>query len=171
MKKIIIILLSVLFISCGDSQPSDIIEAEKTEKGSWIFDSSLKKNVQKEEVYYLISPTLRQSFYFAQKRGDRKVSVALSIMCIVAAVSIFVLAILNRGPEFIHNSTIFSIIQFLLLVSALSFYLNKPLGIRWNNDKWIKKEVYDKAMESGSTKPIWDSLENNYLIIEGAFKK
>ena len=41
-----------------------------------------------------------------------------------------------------------------------------PGEIKWNNDKWVKKEVYLKTIEeAGSTQPIWDSLETNNLII------
>ena len=162
-------LLSFMFSSCSSSAPDNKINAQRSEPVGWVYDSTQGKNIQTEQVYYLLSPTLKQSFYFADKRSDRKVNVFLSIFCIVLFVVIFVLNIKNRGPEFLQNGYFFAIAQFVILVAALSFFLSKPLGIRWNNEKWVKKEVYEKAMQTGSTKPIWDSLQTNCFIIDGPY--
>lgn len=170
MKNFIILLLSLFLItSCGNPTPDDKIQGKKTEAGAWVFDSTLGKNVQKEEVYYLISPTLKQSFYFAEQRPDRKIKVFVSIFFLVLFIVIFWLNKTDIGPEFLQNGYFFGFAQFAILVTAFSFFLNDPLAIRWNNDKWIKKEVWEQTMQGGTSRPIWDSLENNCLIIDGPY--
>lgn len=170
MKKIITILFSsFVFLSCSSPTPDDTILAEKVEKGSWVFDSTLNKNVQKDETYYLLSPTMKQSFYYASKRGDRKLLVGLSLVCLTLAVVTFLFTKSNRGPEFLQNGLSSNLLMFVFLAGALALYLDKPLEIRWNNEKWVTKQVYEKAMETGSTKPIWDSLETNCQVIDGPY--
>lgn len=172
MKNLLFLIFGLfLMASCTTSaEPDNKILGMKTEPGGWIFDSTLQKNIQKQEVYYLVSPTLKQSFYFAEKRADRKIHVFLSIFFFCLFIVIFYLNLTDKGPEFLQNGYFFGFAQFAIIVAAFSFFLNQPLEIRWNNDKWVKKEVWEQSIKTtGSSKHIWDSLQNNCLIIGGPY--
>jgi hypothetical protein len=46
----------------------------------------------------------------------------------------------------------------------------QPSQIRWNNDKPFSKEHVNQVVkDSGSVKPIWDSLRKNCLIVGGPY--
>jgi hypothetical protein len=74
-------------------------------------------------------------------------------------------------PEYLDDKIlVFNTMLFIFLVGSVSLFMTHPIGIKWNNDKWIEKSVFDKTIEtSGSTQPIWDSLQNNCLIIDGPY--
>lgn len=175
MQKILLfIAIIITLISCkGNSAPSNEILAQQSEKTEWVWDSVQNKPVQAEQHYYLIAPTLKQGFYYANKRADRALQIIGSAILFILFLLVFAARILDptasKTPKFLLNSYIFHGIAFLLISFSLYFYLGSPLGVRWNNDKWVKKEVYEKAMQTGSTKPIWDSLESNCLIVEGPY--
>ena len=84
----------------------------------------------------------------------------------MVAIPVFVLKATDSKylPQSVDKFAIYLI--FVLLVAASFFLYSKPGDVRWNNNKWVNKQHYDKVIkEAGSTKPIWDSLENNCLII------
>lgn len=173
-KFLLFIAIIISLVSCkGNSIPSNEILAQQSEKTEWVWDSVQNKPVQAEQHYYLLAPTLNQGFYYANKRRDRILQLIGSAILFILFSLVFAARIIDptasKTPKFLLNSYIFHGIAFLLISFSLYFYLGSPLGVRWNNDKWVKKEVYEKAMQTGSTKPIWDSLESNCLIVEGPY--
>lgn len=173
-KFLLFITIIISLISCkGNSIPSNEILAQQSEKTEWVWDSVQNKPVQAEQHYYLLAPTLNQGFYYANKRADRILQLIGSAILFILFLLVFAARIIDptasKTPQFLLNSYIFHGLAFLLISFSLYFYLGSPLGVRWNNDKWVKKEVYEKAMQTGSTKPIWDSLESNCLIVEGPY--
>jgi hypothetical protein len=174
-KFLLFISIILALVSCkGNSNPSNEIIDQQSVKTDWVWDSVQNKPVQAEQHYYLIAPTLQQGFYYANKRADRTLQLIGSALLFILFVLVFAARIFDptasKTPKFLLNSYIFHGLAFLLISFSLYFYLGFPLGVRWNNDKWVKKEVYEKAMQTtGSTKPIWDSLESNCLIIDGPY--
>jgi hypothetical protein len=69
------------------------------------------------------------------------------------------------------NPTSFNLILFVLLAGSISSFKWQSSSIKWNNDKWVKKEVFDKAIqETGTTQPIWDSLRSECRIVFGPYE-
>jgi hypothetical protein len=177
MRKIITFIIAAVTLgACSgpDFKTDDRIQGTQTEKTDWVYDSTVGKPVQKEEVSYMISPTLQQSFYYASKRDDRTLHLILSVACLVVFLFAFFAKILDPTtsytPAFLANNYIANLLKFLALAFSAYFFLGNPVGVRWNNDKWVPKQTYDKAIkESGSTRPIWDSLEANCRIVDGPY--
>jgi hypothetical protein len=176
MRKIIFFISLIIgLISCsGNPNPNNDIIGKKTEQTTWVWDSAQNKYVMGEQTYYQIAPTLQQSFWYSNKRQDRWAQLLGSAVLFLLFLSIMLSRILDptasKTPKFLLNSYIFHGLAFLTISFSLYFYLGYPLGVRWNNDKWVKKEVYEKAIQTtGSTRPIWDSLESNCLIIDGPY--
>jgi len=170
MKKTIMVLS--LFVglglsSCSDA-PNDKVQAKKTELAEFKYDSTVKKQVQVSEEFVQISPTWGQSIDFAKQTKGFWSYLFLGILCLGLAVALTVLKSKNSRllPENIDKLAIPLI--FVLLAGCLLFIYSKPGEIKWNNDKWVKKQNFDLIIkDSGSTKPIWDSLRNNCLIVGG----
>lgn len=168
MKKTVI-LFFVLFwlgLSSCDETPNDKIEAVKTEFVGWKYDSTVKKPVQAFEDYVQIYPTWSQSINYAAKSKGFWISTIGGLLFLVLAIVLFVFKSTDSSllPESVDKFAIHLI--FVLLVAGSFFLYSKPGDVRWNNNKWVNKQHYDKVIkEAGSTKPIWDSLENNCLII------
>jgi hypothetical protein len=60
--------------------------------------------------------------------------------------------------------------MFILLVGGLASFFWQPSQIKWNNDKVLSKEHVEQVVkDSGSVKPIWDSLRKNCLIVGGPY--
>ena len=175
MKQIAVIF--AIFLSIGMSSgcitgvPDNQIHATKGEKGAWVTtpDSS---NVQQIDSFYLLQPTWSQAIDFANKRADNKyyviAGVILLLIFLIAGIGIF------RSAAWLPNWNGIKggIVMFILLAGGITFISANAYSIRWNNDKWISKEVYEQAIkDSGSTKPIWDSLEVHHLIVDGPYTK
>jgi len=170
MKQLLLIItfiLGTISMSSCSNQPDNAVHATKTEAAGWIVDKSVSENpIQKFDEYYQISPTWGQSISYAAKTDDFPVAVALGVVFIVGAVVLLMLK--SKDSKLISESVdkVVIYIAFVLLVAGLYAVYSKPGEIKWNNDKWVKKEIYDKTIkETGSTQPIWDSLEVNNLII------
>lgn len=171
MKKVIFLALVIFAMSCTKSADS-VIHGTKQEAGAWVYDSSFKKPVQVTDNFYLLSPTWGQSFDYASKRADRYLYVGLAVLLMGMAVFLVLSKAKDASwlPRFFDNNNIFNLALWLLLVSSISSFMAHPGGIRFNNDKWVNKIDYDKAIkESGSAQPIWDSLETNCLIVDGPY--
>lgn len=171
MKNYVLFFLSVvLFMSCKNS-PDNIIHDQRSEKGDWVYDSVAKTNVQKDVTYYKIAPTWGQASAFANQRGDRAFTIILGIIFLTVFVGLFVGQATDASwlPKVFENVNIFMGALFLSIVFSVYFFFGDASSVKWNNDKWIQKEVYDEAMKSGSTQPIWDSLQNNCLIVDGPY--
>ena len=171
MKHLFFILTVVLLSSCTTT-PDNIVHNEKTEPGSWTVNSVTGNVVQQHFTFYQIAPTWGQAFDYANKRADRPVKVFATIAFLLMFVVLFIGKAKEASwfPEILQNMILFNAVLFITLAAALGFYFSDPSGIKWNNDKWVSKEIYEKSIqETGSTKPIWDSLENNCLIVDGPY--
>jgi hypothetical protein len=168
MKKTAI-LLSMIFwlgLSSCDETPNDKVESIKTEFVGWKYDSTFKKPVQTFEESVQIYPTWSQSINYASKSKGFWLSTLAGLFFLLVALLIFALKATDSKylPQSVDKFSVY--IMFVFLVAASFFLYSKPGEVRWNNNKWVNKQHYDKVIkEAGSTKPIWDSLENNCLII------
>lgn len=173
MKKLMLVFFILIgMISCS-KDPDNKIHESKVEIGGFQYDSVSKKPVQVEEVYYKVSPTWGQAFDYASKRGDHVVYIVIGTLFLAAFIALFFGKSIDAKwlPKFLDNEILFGAALFLLLASSVTFLTTHASEVKWQNDKWIKMEVYDEAIEkTGSTQPIWDSLEVNHLIIGGAWK-
>jgi hypothetical protein len=172
MKQLLVLFSVLVFASCSTA-PDSKIHNQKLEKGGWVYDSNVSKPVQEEIEYVQIAPTWSQAFYYAGKRTDRPVTVGLAIILFVIFVALFYAKSSEASwfPKYLNDKMIiFNALLFLFLAGSVSIYMSHPSGIKWNNDKWIEKSVFDKTIqESGSTQPIWDSLENKCFIVDGPY--
>lgn len=174
MKKVLVSLFLVLafYLSSCSSTPDNIMHATKEEKGGWVYDSALKQPVQENIEYVQIAPTWGQAFSYASKRTDSHVMIILSFLCLAFAVFLVYGKTSSASwfPQVLDEKMhLFNILLFVALAFSAALFMSQPSGVKWNNDKWVSKSVYDEAMKTGSTQPIWDSLENNCLIVDGPF--
>lgn len=173
MKEFIVSLLVVFSLVSCSSDPDNVIHKEFKEKSGWKYDSVLKKNVETYQTYYVIAPTWGQSVHLASERGDRLLKVSLYILIVIALVALVVGKYTNADwmPKVLDEKVfLYNGLLFVLLFVAEYLYFGDAYGIKWNNDKSVKKELYDASIkESGSTKPIWDSLRSNCLIVDGPY--
>jgi hypothetical protein len=158
------------FSGCKNA-PDDVIYNTKTEEAGWVVEKKGDKPTMSYDAYYQISPTWGQSVHYAKKSSGFGFVITLGVILLFAAGVLFYAKSTDASwlPESIDNKAIYII--FVLVIAGFYAVYSKPGDVKWNNDKWVKKEVYDKAIkEAGSTQPIWDSLENNCLIIGGPCK-
>ena len=171
MKKILLLLvIAIMSLGCS-TQPDDVIYNSKTEQAGWVVKEKGQKPEMSYDVYYQISPTWGQSVNYARKTPDFYIFLILGIVILICAGILFYMKSTDSAllPKSLDNIAIYII--FVLVLAGFYCIYAKPGDVRWNNDKWVNKAVYDKAIkESGSTQPIWDSLENNNLIIGGPWK-
>lgn len=154
-------------MSCSDT-PNDKVEAKKTELAEFKYDSTVKKQVQVSEEFVQISPTWGQSINFAKKTNEFWINLFFGVLSLVLAIALAILK--SRNSKFLSETVdkIAIPLIFVLLAASLLCVYSKPGEIKWNNDKWVKKQNFDLVIkDSGSTKPIWDSLRNNCLIVGG----
>ena len=117
----------------------------------------------------VLSPTWKQAFQFASERGDSLTWTIIGCALLLAALATFIGAA-SDAKWFPKIGAMSIVLLFVLLVGGLSSLLWQPSQIRWNNDKVLSKEHVDQVVkDSGSVKPIWDSLRNNCLIIGGPY--
>ena len=117
----------------------------------------------------VLSPTWKQAFQFASERGDSLTWTIIGCALLLAALATFIGAA-SDAKWFPKIGAMSNVLLFVLLVGGLSSLLWQPSQIRWNNDKVLSKEHVDQVVkDSGSVKPIWDSLRNNCLIIGGPY--
>lgn len=168
---IITFILGTTFMSSCSNQPDNEIHNIKQEEAGWTVAKPGENPVMKFEEYYQISPTWGQAQHYASKRPDHLLFVVIGLILLAAFAVLFYGKSSDAAwlPKSVDK---FSLpIMFVLLIGSLTFLTTHQAEVRWQNDKWIKKDVYHKAMtETGSTQPIWDSLEANHLIIGGSWK-
>jgi hypothetical protein len=168
------VLISMLFaVSCSNT-PNDVIHNTKTEAVGWVVDKSVsEKPIQKFEDYYQISPTWGQAFHYANKRPDYTLFTVLGLLFVATFAFLFYGKTSDASwlPKFLNNEILFGFSLFITLTAGVVFLTNHAFEVKWQNDKWISKESYDKVVkEAGSTQPIWDSLETNHKIVGGSWK-
>jgi hypothetical protein len=119
---------------------------------------------QKETV--TISPSWGQAFHYANEAGQGKFTF-LGILLIAAAVGVVIMGSQDKLTFIgVKQGLAVNLIAFVLMALGLLSLFLKPGEVKWNNDKEVNK-IY---MDSVGEKHIWDSLENNCLIVEGPFK-
>ena len=171
MKAFLVLFSMLVLVSCS-SKPDNNIHDQKSEKGGWVYDSTVSKPVQQDIAYVQIAPTWGQAFDYAGKRADRAAKIAASFLFLVVFVVLFAGKATEASwfPERLQNMLLFNALLFVTAAAATMFFIGDPAGVKINNDKWIEKLEYEKVIqEAGSTQPIWDSLENNCLIIDGPY--
>ena len=116
-----------------------------------------------------LSPTWKQSVQFASERGDHLTWLIIGIILLLGFITILFGA--STDAKWFPKIGAFSnVLLFLLLVGGLSSLLWQPSQIKWNNDKVLDKAHVDQIIkDSGSVKPIWDSLRKNCLIVGGPY--
>jgi hypothetical protein len=118
----------------------------------------------------VLSPTWEQSFQFASERGDHLTWIIIGSILLLAAV-ITVIGAATNASWFPKIGAMSNVLLFVLLVGGLSSLLWQPSQIRWNNDKALDKVHVEQVIkDSGSVKPIWDSLRKNCLIVGGPYE-
>jgi uncharacterized membrane protein YkgB len=118
----------------------------------------------------VLSPTWEQSFQYASERGDHLTWMIIGIILLLAFVTVLLGAATNAS-WFPKIGAMSNVLLFVLLVGGLSSLLWQPSQIKWNNDKVLAKEHVDQVVkDSGSVKPIWDSLRKNCLIVGGPYE-
>lgn len=123
-----------------------------------------------DSTQVVLSPTWEQSFEFASERGDHLTWVIIGSVLLLAALATFIGAV-SDAKWFSKIGGMSNVLLFILLVGGLSSLLWQPSQIRWNNDKVLSKEHVNKVVkDSGSVKPIWDSLRKNCLIVGGPYE-
>lgn len=171
--KLAILFVSVLvLVSCNSAKPDNTVHAIKTEQNGWKPGLTVQdKPVAVVDTFVQISPNWNQANYYASKRADYTFHVILGSILLALFLVVFYGKASSASwlPKRLDDGHLGNIVLFILLVGSIYFYFGNASSIKWNNDKWVKKEVYDKAMLEGSTQPIWDSLENNCLIVDGPY--
>ncbi len=174
MKKLLTILLGffaiISFAGCGkDQTPDNVIHGERQSTDfKWEVVEPGKDPVQVFPKEVMISPTWGQSNKYASERGDFSTWQWIGLILLV----VLVVVVYARATERINiNPIAMGALMLLLSAGSLTSFKWQSSSIKWNNDKWVKKEVYDKAIkESGSTKPIWDSLRRECKIAYGPYE-
>lgn len=162
MKKPWFVLVTVMTLFSCSTVPDNVI-----------YGTNVDATVRPADTSYMIKPTLGQSFHLAKARADRGQAVALSIAFFLLFGALLYGKFTSADwlpRSFQERELLFGVALFATLGTSMLLFLSMPLQISGNNDKWVKKAVYDKAMtEAQSTQPIWDSLSNNCLIINGNY--
>ena len=150
---------ATMLVSCSSNTPDNKIHNTRIENVS--------------DTTVLIAPTWGQANHYASERAD------FFIWQLIGGIllAVFVVAIYGKVtyatwfPKALDNSVLFEILLFLLLAGSIISFKWQASSIRWNNDKWVPKATYDKAIqEKGSTQPIWDSLRNECRIVYGPYE-
>lgn len=112
-----------------------------------------------------ISPSWGQSFHYANSAGQT-VWTVIGFILIVVAILVIVLGSKDKLTFIgVKQGLAVNLICFVLAAGGLAAILIKPGSIKFNNDKVLDKVYYNQVGE----KHIWDSLENNCLIVDGPY--
>lgn len=170
--KLATLLISTLvLVSCGPNKPDNIQYDTKVVENGFKPGPTVKDApVQVFDTTVLIKPTWGQANHFASKRGD------YTTWMIIGAVLLTLLVVVLYGAS--SNASWFPKVSFqalgafifVLAAGSLYSFKGQSSNIMWNNDKWVPKAQFDKAIqETGTTQPIWDSLEQNCKIVFGPY--
>lgn len=171
-KLIAALLISTfVLVSCGPNKPDNTQHDIKvTENGFKPGPTVKDAPVQVFDTTVLIKPTWGQANHFASKRGD------YTTWVVIGAALLLLLAVVIYGKSteasWFPNISAQALgaLMFVLAAGSLASFNWQPSSIMWNNDKWVPKAQFDKAIqETGTTQPIWDSLEQNCKIVYGPY--
>lgn len=162
---------TTLLVSCGPNKP------DNKQYGVEVKQNGFKPGPTPEDsvvtIYdttVQISPTWGQANHYASKRGDYLVWQILGVVLLL----VFVALLYGKATEasWMPDLTSGAFGASLAICLALSVVCLKwqSSSIKWNNDKWVPKAQFNKAIqETGTTQPIWDSLEQNCKIVFGPY--
>ena len=171
MKKLLFVLALLSLVSCGPNKPDSKEHGVKVEQSGFVPGATVKDApVAVYDTLIMISPTWGQANHFAREKQGHTLWTIVGWVLFLT----FLVAIYGKATEasWFPNITPTSYNLSLGLLLALSVLAWKGVAadIKWNNDKWVKREVFRKAIEqTGTTQPIWDSLDNNCLIVGGKY--
>ena len=171
-KLIAALLISTsVLTSCGPNKPDNIQHDIKvTENGFKPGPTVNDAPVQVFDTTVLIKPTWGQANHFASKRGDNTtwVIIGIVLLSLLAVVIYGAASNVSWFPKVSPQAL--GAFMFVLAAGALYSFKGQSSNIMWNNDKWVPKAQFDKAIqETGTTQPIWDSLEQNCKIVFGPY--
>jgi hypothetical protein len=164
--------LAITLFSCA-SHPNNEVYSTTSEltgfkPGATIQDKPVAIVLQSVELH----PTWAQAFSFAFHSGY-----VFWFLLSLALFALSVYAFYRMGSD---NPIIGKtkgiklgdvLFGFLLLVASLFSFFSKPSDIKENNNHFIPQSQYDFYMQrDGSTKAIWDSLEQGHHIVFGKHK-
>ena len=128
-----------------------------------------QKNKPMDSTKVVLSPTWEQSFQFASERDDHLTWVIVGSVLLLAAL-VALIGAASTAKWFPKIGAMSNVLVFVLLVGGLTSLMWQTSQIKWNNDKTLSKEHVDHVVkDSGSVKPIWDSLRKNCLIVGGPY--
>jgi hypothetical protein len=171
-KRVFFIVLAacMCLAACGPNKPDNKIGRMEITPGLWKPAADHKSTVQAMDTTVQISPTWGQAGHYAHARPDQTIYDIIGIVLLL----VFAVTLYGRIAEAkwfpdVSERGLFAF-WFVVLALAATAFLGVKSSVKWNNYKMVPKAQYDKAMkETGSTKPIWDSLEQNCKITWGPY--
>lgn len=172
LKFLSIFLLLGLLLGCGPNKPDNIAHNVRiTENG---FKPGLTPKdpvVRVFDTTVLIKPTWGQANQFASERGDFLIWQIIGVILLGGAIVLIYGRVKDASWLPKINEMAFGALLFVLLAGSITAFKWQSSSIMWNNNKWVPKQQFDKAIkDSGSTKPIWDSLRKDCKIVFGPYE-
>ena len=171
-KLVAALLISTsVLVSCGPNKPDNLQHDIKvTENGFKPGPTVNDAPVQAFDTTVLIKPTWGQANSFASKRGDYIIWMVIGTILLVLLTFVVYGAVISARWFPKVSPQALGAFMFVLAAGSLASFKWQSSSIMWNNDKWIPKAQFDKAIqETGTTQPIWDSLEQNCKIVFGPY--
>jgi hypothetical protein len=173
MRKFVFLLAvsaSLILASCGrNPTPDNKIHKTETRANGYRPDGPGKPPIEIIDTTVTIAPTWQQANRFASQRGDFLIWQIIGWLLILAGLAAIVGHVMEA--RWLPNlGKAFNVVVGVLLVLGFMSIKWQSAWIKWNNYKSVPKTVYDQALRTdASTRPIWDSLENNCQIVAGPY--
>jgi hypothetical protein len=163
-KFMFLFAISALLFSCS-GKPDNKVYGSKVEFSHYEPQGAGKPVKAVSDSFVLIQPTWGQAHIMASQRGDNWIWKVIQLVLIGGLLYIIYLVATDK-KEF----EIKIILTWVVLGWAFIASNWQSASIKWENNWYVPKAQYEKEMkEHGSTKAIWDSLENNGLIEWGKY--
>lgn len=162
---------TTVLLSCGTNKPDNIAHGTDVVQNGFKPGPTPKDPVQPVyDTTVLIKPTWGQANHYASERGDFLIWQIIGWVLLVGAVVV----VYSKATEASWlpkiNPLFFGALLFVLLAGALTSLKWQSSSIKWNNDKWIPKAQFDRAIhETKTTQPVWDSLRKDCKIVFGPY--
>lgn len=176
MKRLIVFMLGLMtltFVACNKA-PNDKevkVYQDATVTHYEEVKDSTGKVVNQELVktdMVAANPTWGQAWSYSFEAGNTFWFILGFVLFGVAAY-IFIQTVKDKGP--FKNPAAAMLFTMIFLVAGLGSIGTKPATIKWNNTKSFQKAYWDKVIkEEGSSKRLWDSLQNNCRLVGGSTK-